>query len=371
MDDFYSVDAQKNFKIPLTLAKGALKIPPMFIKTVKVLESRNQHFYSRFASATYYNDKRSIDHILNGYQYTDIRNYKLDSILSTEEHLIFHNARNAHTILAFRGSNRIRDWGTNLGILTSVESFSARFSRSEKVALRTLDKYGKNVTVTGHSLGGSIGQEIAMKHDLDAHIFNSAESAIQNISKKTLEVLGQDTSRITHYRTHGDIVSLSNIHPSVNVGTKLSLGLDPLSQHSIENFYDDKAKIVRGGFVSDKLEKMATHSAYLSHVIDGVQLAFSINDVVNAVKTNENTEDANNKIITDLSGLFGMNLDPDYRYDDNNVGSTLKEVAYLLQNSSQRRETRLENIGNSQKAGIYKQVDANTLTKDGVVYRQV
>lgn len=86
--------------------------------------------------------------------------WKVGKELSNENRSLFH--RNGNAVVAYRGTdlsgkkNKWKDTGTDALITLGLGDLSSRLRSAKKTAYRDQEKYGKeNVTLTGHSLGGS------------------------------------------------------------------------------------------------------------------------------------------------------------------------------------------------------------------------
>lgn len=101
-------------------------------------------------------------------------------------------------VLAFRGTDAGKDWGTNLGqglgFETSQYNQAVMLSRQAKVA------FGDELVITGHSLGGGLAAVGAAATDTPAVTFNAA-----GVKDKTLERIGLDASAVKDEATHGQI----------------------------------------------------------------------------------------------------------------------------------------------------------------------
>ena len=88
----------------------------------------------------------------------------------------FQNPETGEIVFAFRGTNNIKDWGTDIQIASFVpQAFIGQFQKAKKFVFDTLNKHGpvcyetqdamfkalnqnSNVSFTGHSLGGGLAQ---------------------------------------------------------------------------------------------------------------------------------------------------------------------------------------------------------------------
>jgi hypothetical protein len=91
-------------------------------------------------------------------------NLKLDDSLSNAEHKVYVDKDNNPTV-AFTGSRKVGDWGTNLLLATGLERYSTRFRDSKKLMEDVRNKYKNPATILGHSLAGSLTEYVGNKND--------------------------------------------------------------------------------------------------------------------------------------------------------------------------------------------------------------
>lgn len=124
----------------------------------------------------------------------NLPDYYIDNSLSTADRTVYVNKTTGKATIAFRGtdthnkSNTFRDIGADISIAFGMEKYNHRFKNSLNATNATIAKYGKdNVTVTGHSLGGSEAMYVSSKTGVKGTVFNPGTSIIdvehQNIDK--------------------------------------------------------------------------------------------------------------------------------------------------------------------------------------------
>ena len=70
-------------------------------------------------------------------------------------------------------------------ILWGLEKQDKRFKNAQSHLDKVKHKYGDNITITGHSLGGSITDHIARKnHDIKGIAFNRGSGPLQSFRKR-------------------------------------------------------------------------------------------------------------------------------------------------------------------------------------------
>lgn len=115
-----------------------------------------------------------------------VPNYKLIKEFSSPDRTVYQHSPSGHVVISFRGTDvkNYRDLTTDALLALGKTSILNRFSNADKVAQNVIKRYGKqNVSVTGHSLGGSQALHVSRKYGINAHVFNphvSWDAAITN-----------------------------------------------------------------------------------------------------------------------------------------------------------------------------------------------
>lgn len=103
---------------------------------------------------------------------------------SSPDRVVYQHQATKHVVIAFRGTDPkswsggfhakgFRDLTTDVMLGLGSEGLSHRFYNAEKVTKAVVQKYGAdNVSVTGHSLGGSQAMHVSNKYGLHAHVYN-------------------------------------------------------------------------------------------------------------------------------------------------------------------------------------------------------
>lgn len=122
----------------------------------------------------------------------------------TPEHVLYFNPITKHGIISIRGTKNIDD------IVTDVKIPLIGETDRHKSELKFYDdmksKY-KNVTLTGHSLGGNLSDYISKKRDTNAITFNPY-------------ILGEASKKNVIFRTKHDPVSILTSSKNINIVKK-------------------------------------------------------------------------------------------------------------------------------------------------------
>ena len=110
-----------------------------------------------------------------------VGSYLFDEELSDPETAIYNDPTTGKTILAARGTEvnqgfrtAARDLLADVGIATGTDigGYGSRFKRTQDTFEKARDRYGGDVSATGHSLGGTLAAGLAAKNNIEATTFN-------------------------------------------------------------------------------------------------------------------------------------------------------------------------------------------------------
>lgn len=177
-----------------------------------------------------YGDKKARENLSNaGYNY--------DSMLSSKNQQVWYNPNDKKLLYNVAGTHNLADVGTDLYLAFGKLKDTNRYKEADRTLDEAKKKYGvDNATITGHSLGGAVGQYIASKND-----------KVYTLDKGA--TIGQKTrSNETAIRTSGDAVSLMNANSKRmktydNTGWGVLNYLNPLASHNVNNIKKYKIKI--------------------------------------------------------------------------------------------------------------------------------
>jgi hypothetical protein len=161
----------------------------------------------------------------------DNSGYKLDTELSNIQSRVYHNPTNNKVLVTYRGTkNLLNDIPTDLAILTGNLKYTQRYKDSKKVYENAKKKYNTDkVTISGHSLGGSLANIVGGKND---------EIVTYN---KGVGFLNPNTKKNEHaYRTNTDIISLLSAGNKHQNSFGSFLDINPLNAHTIDRLNETK-----------------------------------------------------------------------------------------------------------------------------------
>lgn len=123
--------------------------------------------------------------------------YKIDNELSNENQQVYYNPDKKKLLYNVTGTHNLADKITDVKLAFGGLKNTERYKSAENTLQKAKDKYKENkVVITGHSLGGSIGNYIK-KPDDELFALNSGVT------------LGQTTKggNAKNYRVQGDVIS--------------------------------------------------------------------------------------------------------------------------------------------------------------------
>ena len=129
----------------------------------------------------------------------------IDEYLNNPRSVVYVNRRTGQSVMAIRGTgSSARDVVTDIrmGLGKDLKDTS-RFKEAEKSYLEYADKYKRNRTIAGHSLGSAIGQDISRK-------YRDAEDNFVLFNKPHTHFMSPEVvdSRVQEYRIARDPVSM-------------------------------------------------------------------------------------------------------------------------------------------------------------------
>ena len=87
----------------------------------------------------------------------NVGDYEYDPSLSNVDTAVWHSKKDKKTHVSIRGSTSAYDWlVSDAQIATGTEDRGSRFKRAVETTKQAHDKYGYNVSTSGHSLGAKL-----------------------------------------------------------------------------------------------------------------------------------------------------------------------------------------------------------------------
>lgn len=129
-----------------------------------------------------------------GYSVAQVYTIKADGT----DAVLFRNNTTGALVLAYRGTQTLSDWGTN--IYNALGGQSSRYSSAVNIAKDVqLQNPGVSITLAGHSLGGGQAALVSAATGLNAITFNAA-----GVNPTNYGYTNAPTSQITNYSIIGE-----------------------------------------------------------------------------------------------------------------------------------------------------------------------
>lgn len=150
-------------------------------------------------------------------------------------------------VIVFRGTDTLRDWREDAKMANPFKADTGQFNDGQRILdmIKQTPEYKDcRIILTGHSLGGSIGEIIGGLNDVDTVTFNphGIGNIIQKMANERDESIEIFPERVINYRRPWDI--LSSIQSSNNIGTTYKVQGRVMEEgewdilHDIENMDD-------------------------------------------------------------------------------------------------------------------------------------
>lgn len=185
---------------------------------------------------TYSNDKDSKYH-----QYLESQGFKLDEDLSKDTHKVYHNPNSKKSIIGYKGTTNYKD------VLTDIEAIGLNdyehkdFKYAYNVFDKVNEKYGNDISTSGHSLGGSLADRVAAKNDKQSVVFNPGSGPLGFKTSDKTQVYRKKDDQVSKYVSGKNIESLPE-KKTVTYGNNSNLPLYVLNQldsHTLQNFDEE------------------------------------------------------------------------------------------------------------------------------------
>ena len=146
---------------------------------------------------------------------------------SDNENAVYQNSKEKKLVIIFRGSAKLKDLKADLGVAIGRLKNTSRHDNTEELVKKMKTLYPEySITLTGHSLGGSLAVSMSSRHNLPAVVFNAGHT------------IGNDhkDSDIKFYTKEGDTVSMLGANSYKNVKMIKGSHGNPIKDHSLSNF---------------------------------------------------------------------------------------------------------------------------------------
>ena len=162
------------------------------------------------------------------------KGYYIDKKLSNDNQQVLYNPTSKKLLYNIAGTHNLKDWGTDAYLLAGKLKETNRYKEADNTLKLAKQKYGINsATVTGHSLGSSIGNFISKPEDK----FYGLDAGY-TFGQKTRNYGGNHQN----FRTAGDLVSVLGAGRNDTLKTLKNRNWlkDPLTAHNVENIKNEK-----------------------------------------------------------------------------------------------------------------------------------
>jgi hypothetical protein len=172
-----------------------------------------------------------------------VQELKYDRALSNDHTAVWLNPKEKTVYTSVRGTADLDDIKTDVGLTLGIEQHSERFRQSRRHMQTILDRYDgqewKHV-VTGHSLGGSIGEYLGneFKDDIsEIHNFNPGSSVRSVLSNAVKAITNTNPGNVHTYHIVGDPIShLARFGRPENT-TVYEMAKGTSNPHSLQQFF--------------------------------------------------------------------------------------------------------------------------------------
>ena len=165
----------------------------------------------------------------------DFGDFKYDSNLSDGDRAVYHNKITKKTRIGYKGTDNLKDVKTDVfdskgNILKGTQNKNPQYRRD-------LDHFGKDIALSGHSLGGSRTYNVSKERNVKGDAFNTGRGFDKSlkINKKKCNTPNPPSwcNKMTSLRISGDPLSLMNKDAYGKHKTFESAGL---KSHFMSNF---------------------------------------------------------------------------------------------------------------------------------------
>lgn len=154
---------------------------------------KDKKFYAALTRASG-KDKETRDRVAQQYGYVH------DPDLSTGDIAVYAKPDKSHAVVSLAGTDftNFKDIKADIGVVAGQVHNTQRYKESEDATRKVLGKYGKNVTLSGYSLGGAVADKLGQQMEMESVVFNPGSNPLLPTRK------GSNTKVYSH---NNDLVS--------------------------------------------------------------------------------------------------------------------------------------------------------------------
>ena len=166
---------------------------------------------------------------------------QLDEELSKDIHKVYHNPNSKKSIIGYKGTTNYKD------VLTDIEGICLNdyehkdFKYAYSVYDKVKERYGDNISTSGHSLGGSLADRVAAKNDKNAIVFNPGSGPLGFKTSDKTQVYRKKDDQVSIYVSGKNVDNLAEKKTiTYNNNSNLPLYmLNQLNSHTLQNFDEE------------------------------------------------------------------------------------------------------------------------------------
>ena len=163
----------------------------------------------------------------------------MDQDLSDKDRFTFYHPATKKAVVSFRGTNvtNIGDLAADVAIAKGQQNHAIRFKNSKKLTEKAIQKYGKeNVSLTGHSLGGSQAIMVAQQLGLTAHAYNPGVGPKTALTQAISKLFSKNTKGSVNIYHTGMKDPISALSPALRGNVRRIAPRFSKNPHSVDNF---------------------------------------------------------------------------------------------------------------------------------------
>jgi hypothetical protein len=160
----------------------------------------------------------------------ELHGWERDITMSGPDHTVYHKGGKAK--IAYRGTNpsNFKDLAADGLLAVGLQDKSNRFKRAVRTARQVKEKYGGDVSVTGHSLGGAQAAHVSRAVGVKGTGFGAAMSPVDSHLRR------RTYSNFHSVSTFNDPVSSITHHHTRRIGKKTTVKGTKWNPHAMSNY---------------------------------------------------------------------------------------------------------------------------------------